>query len=123
MRSMVGAIFQNQYRQFAKVVYQKGSMFGFTDFTTLENAKKSNVARIRLNSFGMRNLKLVSMGDEPEKIAVQHIEETTPTEASLNALKVADLRNLAENLGLSKEGRKADLIQTILASYTQEESE
>lgn len=58
----IGDVVVNDMRQYAKVISFKNGIYGFSGWTTLENAQKATIVNKFLNSYGVKNanLRLVS---------------------------------------------------------------
>ncbi len=58
----VGDVVVNEMRQYAKVISFKNGVYGFSGWTTLENAQKATVVNKFINIYGVAsaNLRLVS---------------------------------------------------------------
>lgn len=112
----VGAILENDLRQFTKVISFKRGLYGISGWTSKANAEKATVAMQFLNSFGMKfaNIRVVkTTGSKVAPLTRESAKSAKPTEAQLNKMSAADVKALADSMGI-KAPTKKEAIENIL---------
>lgn len=114
----VGDVVENEIRQFAKIISFRNGVYGFSGWTTRENALKATIVNKFINIYGVAsaNLKLVK-GAKVNAPASTESTDNKPTKSSLSKLPVVEIKKLAEELGLSIEGTKPEILERLFAHF------
>lgn len=115
----VGAILENGIRQFAKIISIKDSIYNLSYWTPYKaNAEEATVGYVRVNIYGLESAGVRVVTKAPkskdETSAPVESKEEEFSKAKLKKMTSDEIKSLAEKLGVSAEGKKADVIERIL---------